>query len=399
MSTRPNIFAPDIRANPYPLYAALRRDAPVCQVDPGGFWAISRYDDVLAVLKDTQLYSSEGFLLFADKRWLPRNPLADTLLSMDPPRHGQLRALISRAFGPAAMARLEPRIRARVEELAAALPAGRTVDFVEAFSMPLPSFAIGTLLGLPTSTHGFFTRWATDAINVPGVRDDDLDAQARTRASLVEMDGYIDEVLKDRRKSPANDFVTDLVRVQLDDKTPSHSELRGFMSLLLVAGLDTTVHLLNFVVQALSEHPEALARVRADRSQVPAFVEEVLRYYAPAQSVLRLTTAEVELHGVQLPAGAPVLALIGSANRDERRFADPDRFDVTRGGTNSTPFGHGAHFCLGAALARMEARMTVEALLDRFQGFEVKTDQFEWNHSLTLRGPLVMPVELRAQAA
>ncbi|HEX8438033.1 cytochrome P450 [Archangium sp.] len=396
MNTRPNLFAPDTRANPYPLYAELRRNAPVFQVDPGGFWAISRYDDVLAVLKNPRLYSSEGFLLFSEKPWLPRNALEDTLLAMDPPRHDQLRSLISRAFGAKALARLEPRIRACAEELASRIPSGRTVDFVEAFSMHLPSFVIGTLLGLPTSTHEHFKRWANDMVNVPGVADDDLVTQARTRQSLEEMDRYLNEAMEERRRHPQDDFVSDLLRVQVDGESLTPSEQMGFLNLLLVAGLETTVHLLNFLVQSLAEHPDVLARVREDRSRVPAFIEEVLRYHAPVQSVLRLTTAEVELHGVRLPPGSPVLALIGSANRDETHFNEPDRFDISRTGTNNMPFGHGAHFCIGAALARMEARIAMETLLDRFQRFEVKTDRFEWNYSLTVRGPWVMPVELHA---
>jgi cytochrome P450 len=394
MSTRPHLFAPDIRANPYPFYAQLRRDAPVCQVDPGGFWAISRYDDVLAVLKNPRLYSSEGFRLFSEKPWLPRNPLNDTLLVMDPPRHSQLRALISRAFGTTALARLEPRIRACAQELTSRLPAGRTLDFVEAFSMHLPGVVIGTLLGLPTSTNEHFKRWAADMVNIPGVADDDLASQARTRQSLAELDGYLNEVMEDRRRHRQDDFVSDLVHLQLDGESLTPSEQMGFLNLLLVAGLETTVHLLNFAVQSLSEHPEVLARVREDRSRVPAFVEEVLRYHSPVQYVLRLTTSEVELHGVRLPPGSPVLAVLGSAMRDEQHFPEPDRFDITRTGTNNLPFGHGAHFCLGATLARLEARIAVNALLDRFQRFEVKPERFEWNHSLTVRGPWVMPVEL-----
>jgi cytochrome P450 len=394
MSTRPHLFAPDIRANPYPFYAELRRNAPVCQVDPGGFWAISRYDDVLTVLKTPRLYSSEGFLLFSQKPWLPRNPLKDTLLVTDPPRHSQLRALISRAFGTTALARLEPRIRACAEELTARIPAGRTVDFVEAFSTHLPSFIIGTLLGLPTSAHQYFKRWASDMINTPGVADDDLASQARTRQSLEEMDRYLHEVMDDRRQHPQDDFVSDLLRVQMDGQTLSPSEQMGFLHLLLVAGLDTAVHLLNFVVMSLAEHPDVLARVREDRSRVPAFVEEVLRYHSPVQSVLRVTATEVELHGVRLPPGSPVLALLGSANRDERQFPEPDRFDITRTGTNNTPFGHGAHFCIGATLARMQTRIAVDTLLNRFHRVEVKTERFEWNYSLAARGPTVLPVQL-----
>jgi cytochrome P450 len=396
MSTRPHLFAPGTRANPHPLYERLRREAPVCQVDPGGFWAVSRYDDVLAVLKNPRLFSSEGFLLFSDKPWLPRNPLRDTLLAMDPPRHGQLRSLIGRAFGPTALARLEPRIRARAEELASGLPSGRTVDFVDAFSLRLPSTVIGLLLGLPAALHERFGRWANDMVNIPGVADDDAAAQARTRESLAEMDGYLTEVLEDRRRHPVDDFVSDLVRVREDGKHLTPSELMGFLNLLLVAGLETTVHLLSFLAWALAEQPGAAARLREDGARRPAFIEEVLRYYSPVQSVLRLTAAEAQLHGVRLPPGTPVLALIGSANRDAAHFAEPDRFDLARTGTNNLPFGHGIHFCLGATLARLEARLALEALLARFQSFALKAERMEWNFSLTVRGPTALPLELQA---
>jgi cytochrome P450 len=396
MSTRPNIFAPPIRANPYPLYAQLRRDAPLCQVDPGGFWAVTRYDDVMAVLRNPQLYSSKGFLLFSEKPWLPRNPLQDTLLAMDPPRHARLRSLVGHVFGPMALARLEPHLRAAAQSLVATFPTGRTVDFVEAYSLHLPSLAIGLLLGLPVSMHGVFKRWATDMVNVPGVADDDLAGQARTRASLVEMDRYIHEVLEERRHRPADDFVTDLLRVRLDSESLTHSEVIGALSLLLVAGLETTVQLINFLLQALADHPELMARLREDRALLSPFIEEVLRFHSPVQSVLRLTTAEVELHGVRMPPGSPVLAFLGSANRDAAHFPDPDRFDITRSTTRSMPFGQGTHFCLGSALSRMEARLTLEALLGRFHRVEVKAEQLQWNYSLTLRGPAVMPVELVA---
>jgi cytochrome P450 len=260
--------------------------------------------------------------------------------------------------------------------------------------MHLPSIVIGTLLGLPTSTYEHFKRWATDLANIPGVADDDLAGQARTRDSWIQLDTYITEVVEDRRRNPRDDFVTDLVRVEVDGQCLPPSVLRGFMNLLLVAGLETTVYLLTLTLQALSDHPEAVTRLLQDRSNIPPFIEEVLRYYSPVQSVLRMTSAELELYGVRLPAGSPILALIGSANRDETRFTEPNRFQPGRTAPTALSFGYGPHFCLGAALARMEARIMLEELLTRFQRFEVKTDRFEWNYSLTMRGPWVLPVEL-----
>jgi cytochrome P450 len=198
-------------------------------------------------------------------------------------------------------------------------------------------------------------------------------------------------VLAQRRREPREDLVTDLLQARVDGQSLSDAELMSFMFLLVVAGLETNIHLLGHSVRILMERPEVLARLRADRSLIPRFIEEVLRYEPPVQAMGRLTTAEVELSGVRIPAGAAVMLLIGSANHDDTRFPGADRFDMDREGVNNLPFGHGIHFCLGAPLARLETRIGLEALLARFERLS-PAGPLEWNHSFTVRGPRILPV-------
>jgi cytochrome P450 len=396
MSSRVNLMAPEVRANPYPVYAELRRNAPVCQVDPGGRWVVSRYDDVLAVLKNPQIFSSTGIGRSSQPAWLGRNnPLADSMLVMDPPKHGRLRTLVSRAFGNQSVSRLEPRIRAIAEQLAAELPTGQSVDFVQAFALPLPSRILTDMLGLDVSLYPHFKRWSDDIVGTGAVTADDHVRHAQVRTTVDEMDRYLGAVLQDRRRQPTDDLVSDLVRAQVDGESLGDREILGFLCLLLVAGLETTVHLLSNSISILMEHPDVLRRLKADRSLIPQFVEEVLRYDSPAHGAARMTTAEVEVAGVKLPAQTPVVVLLASACRDERYFPEPDRFDLDRKVTNHiTSFGYGPHFCLGAHLARLEGKLALEALLPRIAGLSRGEGTVEWNTSMIVRGPTRLPVRV-----
>ncbi|MBN1209813.1 MAG: cytochrome P450 [Myxococcaceae bacterium] len=393
MSPRLNLLAPEVRGNPYPHYAELRRTTPVCQVDPGGFWAVTRYDDVTTVLKNPQLFSSEGMRRATCPPWLEDAPFAYAMIVQDPPSHGRLRALVNRAFSAPVLNRLEPWVRRRAETLVARLPTGQTVDFIESFSRPLAASVISELLGLDTSLLPRLPRWADDLTSTSSVGPGDTQRMDEIRATVREARGYVSEVLAHRRRAPGDDMVSELLAARVDGEALTDAELVSFLLMLLIAGMETTIHLLNHAARLLMEHPEVLTRVRAEPSLMPRLVEEVLRYEPPVHGIMRVSTQETELSGVRLPAGAWVLVLLGSANRDEGRFPEADRFDIDRQGTHNLPFGHGVHFCLGAPVARLEARLGLEVLLARF-GRIAPRGPVTWNHSLSVRGPRVLPVEL-----
>jgi cytochrome P450 len=391
MSSRLNLMAPEVLANPYPVYAELRRNAPVSQVDPGGFYAVTRYDDVMTVLKSPQLFSSEGFRNATKPAWLGHNPFADSMIVMDPPDHGRLRTLVNRAFGPTAMVRLEQRVRAFAGQVVDQLPLGRQVDWVESFALPLPASVIGELLGLDASLRSHFKRWADDLTSITPVTPDMTARMEEIRGTVREAEQYLREVLAQRRREPAEDMVTDLLRAEVDGEALTDAELVSFLFLLLVAGLETTVHLLSHTARQLIAHPEVFERVRAEPALIPKLLDEVLRFEPPVRSVYRLVTADTELRGVQLPKGSRVLVMIGSANRDEAHFPNADRFDIDRGGVNNLPFGHGVHFCLGAPLAKLEAKLALETLLPRIKGLSA-AGPVEWRRSVSVRGIHALPV-------
>lgn len=371
MRTTLDILAPHVRADPYPHYAALRRDSPVCLAEPGGVWLVSRHDDIMALLRDPTRFSSQAFRAVWEPPWLDYNPLARSILAMDAPGHTRLRALASRSLGPRAVARLQPAIRARCERLAAGLDG--EVDVVAAYAAPLPAFVIATLLGLDESLWVRFKRWSDDLLSVT---PQPLDAHhvARVEATIAELSGYLSRVIADRRRAPKDDPVSEMVRAEVDGQRLGDAEILEFMIAILIGGLETTTHLIASSALLLAGRPDLFARLRGDPAAIPAFVEEMLRFDGPSQSLPRVTTCDVELHGVTIPAGSLVLALVGSAGRDERRFLDPDRFDLGRGSA-ALNFGHGVHFCLGAALARLQGRVGLSALARRLPGLRLAGDQ------------------------
>lgn len=386
MSAPLNLMAPDVRANPYPLYAELRR-RPVCQVEPGGMWAVSRHDDVVAVLKDTRRFSSVGLGRSFLPPWLERNPVAASLVMKDPPEHTRLRSLVSKAFSGAALQRLEAQVRAIAEELAEAVVRQQEVDFVAAFSLRLPVRVLNLLFGLEPELWPRMRVWADDLLSIPASHPTP-ERMEEIRRSLEEMETCFQALIAARRAAPGEDLVSELLGVEglTDD------ELMSFLFSLLPAGFETTAHLLSNTVLVLARHPREAERVLAEPRLIPRLIEEVLRYEPPAQSSLRLVTEDTDIGGVRVPRGALVAVLLGSAMRDEQRYPEADRFDLDREGQGHLPFGHGIHFCLGAQLARMEARLGLEALLARIRGISLTRREVPWSQSYIARGPLSLPV-------
>lgn len=395
MIERPNLLAPEVRANPYALYARLRREAPVSQVDPRGMWLLTRQEEVLFALKHPELFASSGLSRALEVGWLGRpHPLASGMSFADPPRHGRLRGLVQQAFTPGALARLEPFIRSAAEPLVGDLMQRRQVDFTQELAVPLASSVIGQLLGLDTFLYKRVKRWAEDVVGMSSVQPQDFARQAQVRESVEELRAYLEETIEARRHQPREDTVSALVQARLDGEALTQEEMLSFLFLLLAAGLETTVLLLGSAMVLLREHPQVFAQVRAEPERLPRFVEEVLRYEPPVQGSMRVTTTEVELAGVRIPAGSLVMPVVASALRDERHVPDGERFDPDRLGAIPLAFGHGAHFCLGAPLARLEARVALEVLLPRCRGLGGQLEQVVWTRSLATRGPAVLPIEL-----
>jgi cytochrome P450 len=372
-------FDPAVKRDPYPYYAALRRDAPVFHVAARGMWAVSRHADVSFALKRPDLFSSS---INADRAEIPAR---ETLLGADPPAHTALRKRVERSFTPRRIRDLGPRIEALSATLAAAIAARGHADVIADLAVPLPVVLIAELLGVDPARHEEFKRWA-DALITRGTGRPSPTDRAVLDARATELKSFLGGVIEARRATPGDDLIGALVRDDADAPGLSPAQALNFAVLLLLGGSETTTHLIGNALRALLADAEALNRVRADPALLPAVVDEALRFDAPVQVILRRTTTEVDLAGRRVPPGATVLLLLGAANRDEQVFADAARFRLDRGELKHLAFGLGPHYCLGAALARMEAQAALRALLALPAPRLVRAD-VELVDSFVLRGP------------
>lgn len=378
-----NLFSAEARRNPYPLYDQIRSASPLFREPGSNLWMIFDYDGVKQVLTDHDTFSSKA------------GP-AEWMVFLDPPRHTKLRSLISQAFTPRSIANLEPRIRELSRGLLDEKIEQGSMDLAADFSVPLPMMVIAEMLGIPVADRPRFIRWNDVILNMsytvpggPGVAE----VVNEFRAVTVEMNDYLTGLLADRRAAPKDDLLTRLVQAELDGERLTQQEIAGFFQLLLLAGSETTTNLINNAMLCFIEHSEELARLKAAPGLMPSAIEEVLRYRAPLQWMLRLTRREVELHGQLIPAGKLVIPMIGSANRDPKQFRDANRFDITRDPNPHLAFGHGIHFCLGAPLSRVEARIALPALVERLRGFALASDQpWEPRAGLHVHGPTHLPI-------
>jgi cytochrome P450 len=367
-----NPFAHEFHENPYPTYRRLRDEAPLYHNPALEFWALSRYRDVLSASLDWQTYSSaEGTTLERlDPRLFEVRPM---IIFLDPPRHDRLRKLVSRAFTPRRIAELEPFIRATVVRLLDRLHADGGGDFVRGFSLPLPMEVIFTLLGVPEGDRRQLREWMDLSLE----RDRDTPVvPERAMVAMASMMNYWVGWLDEIRRRPTDGLVSALLEVEVedDDGRPTRltdGEIIGFCNLIGSAGNETVTKLLANACVLFARHPGEYAKVLADPRVIPDAVEEALRYTSPSQYQGRVTTRDVEWYGATVPKGARILLLTGSANRDEREFPDPDRFDVGRRPEQHLALGHGVHFCLGASLARLESRVAIEEFARRFPQYAV----------------------------
>ncbi len=391
------------QVDPYPLYGWLRDEAPVHHLDEPDLWVVTRYEHCTEVLRDPTTFSSRLGMRMAfgsvwsrsgsDERSEGTEDLR-VLIATDPPDHVRLRRLLSRPFTPREIGRHEDWIRPLCEERFGellAMNARGNADWVKDFTWPFPVLVIGELLGIPASMRNDFKRWSDALLGIfvggPQVGDDRL-------ASLAEMLGFFDEIVARRRSDPDDDLISMLTHKAGGDEEPlTAEELVWFCVLLLVAGNETTTNLLSNALKVFASDPTVLERLFEDPELIPGTVEEVLRYDAPVQSIPRGTSAPIQIHGTTIPADAIVLAYMGAANRDERHFPDPDRFDVQRNPTDHLGFGSGIHLCLGAPLARLEARIALGLLSQRVASVELTASPVPTG-GLLLRGSTSMPVRL-----
>lgn len=368
-------------------YARMRRESPVYEDPHTGVISVFGYDDAQRALSEYASFSSERGGSHASEE----QAISASMISSDPPRHRRLRNLVTQAFTPRAVAQLEPRIAAIVAELLDQMSAPDDhTDFIEAFASPLPVTVIAELLGVPPERRADFRRWSDALVSNGGAGGWSGAATAQR-----EMARYFGEMIGRRRAEPRDDLISHLISAEIDGQRLTPVELIGFCVLLLVAGNETTTNLLGGAVLAFDEHPEQWERLRAEPALIPSAVEEVLRYNSPVQSMFRSAHAGARLGEVVAWEGQPVVAWIGSANRDEAQFEHPERFDITRAPNRHLAFGHGIHFCLGAPLARLEARVALEALAQRARRIEVAPEaHLDWLESAIVYGVKQLPVAL-----
>lgn len=383
-----NLASDDMRRDPFPVYDHMRAACPVFYVPPMDLWMIFDYGGVKRALHDHDAFSSTLELAGrASPPWF---------IFFDPPPHTKLRGLVLRAFTPRVVAGLEPRVRELSRQLLAPAIERGEIDLAEDFAVPLPTMVIADMLGIPASDRERFTRWAEAILDlsyeiVGGAEA--ARAAVAYRQTTAEMSDYLADLLAQRRAAPTDDLLTRLADAELDGERLCHEDILGFFQLLLIAGTETTTNLIDNAMLCFLDHPDQLTRLRAQPDLLPSAIEEVLRYRSPVQAIFRTTRRDVELGGQLIPAGKLVLPMIGAANRDPVCFADPGRFDIARDPNPHVAFGHGVHFCLGAALSRLEARVALTELLARANDIERATDQpWQPRKALHIHGPTHLPI-------
>jgi len=376
-----NPYAPEIQADPYPLYRRMRDEAPVYRDERLGFWALTRFEDVWNASIDWRTFSSS------------RGPLIEemegslSIISMDPPVHTRMRNLISKGFTPRRIGALEAEVRRIAQRYLDALVGAKRCDIVAEFAAKFPLDVISELVGVAPEDREQLRRWFEITPNRDPLTGE---ITAEARAAIAATHGYFGEVIRKRRAQPQDDLISVLVQGEVEDGGESRKlsdlEIVEFLFLVAGAGGETTTRLIAHGVYLLDRHPEQRERLLCEPQRIPSAVEEMLRYLAPSQYQGRFTLRAAHYHGTRIPEGQRVILITGAACRDEREFPDPDRFDVTRTPERQIYFGLGQHVCLGKSLARQEARIAFEEILARFPRYRVIPESLERTHSGNTQG-------------
>jgi len=389
-----NPMAPEFVVDPYPTYHRLRAEDPVHH-SPLGFWVLTRYADVIAMLRDPRLIK-EPIAAFVAARFGMAVPpgLGLSMLDRDPPDHTRLRGLVSKAFTPKALESLRPHIQGIVDGLLAKVEGRGEMDLIEEFAYPLPVRVICEMLGVPVADHERFKQWGLDiargldAIMLPP----DSEVAQRSMAGRRALAAYFRELIAERRAAPREDMLSALIAAEEAGDKLNEDELMATCLLLLVAGHETTVNLIGNGSLALLRHPAELRKLRDNPGLITSAVEELLRFDGPVQRTARIPSEDITIGDHTIPKGEMVMPFLGAADRDPAQFPDPDRLDITRGDNRHIAFGMGIHFCLGAPLARMEGQIAINTMLQRLPKLALAIDKPEYRQSLTLRGLQTLPV-------
>ena len=387
-----NPLSAEMAQDPYPTYAKLRGRDPVHRSRLMDAWVFSRFGDADAILRDHRHFSSDPRKRAASGR---RASLPDmdepSMLFLDPPDHTRLRALVNKAFTPRAVAALEPRVRELMTTLLDAVDDPAAFDLMEAVAKPLPVIVIAEMLGIPPEDRAQFAAWSDQRARIleptlsPAERE-------TAEAAMRSLDEYLMPIISERKADPKDDIISALAQAEEEGDKLTEREVLIMLRLLLVAGNETTTNLIGNGALALLRHPDQLAALRDDPGLIPSAVEELLRFDSPVQVDMRSVRDDCDVNGFPLRRGDSVVMLLGAANRDPDRFEAPDRLDVRRGDQNHLAFGRGIHHCLGAPLARLEGRVVLEALIERFGSMRLLDDRPAFRSSVVLRGLLSLPV-------
>ena len=394
-----DIYDAEFKADPFPFYAQLRAEQPVSQTtlpDKTRVWLITRYEDVHTLLKDERFAKNRRNAMTPEQLrkhpWVPPTfrPLERNMLDLDPPDHTRLRALVHKAFTPRLIEQMQTRVQTLADELLAAVAQKGEMDLIRDYALPLPMTLITEILGVPAKDRDKFHKWSKVIVSV-----NQFNNNWRVISAIWSFNRYLRRFFKKRRAQPKDDLVSALIHAEEAGDTLSEDELFAMVFLLLVAGHETTVNLIGSGTLELLEHPAEMEKLRRDESLIKLGVEELLRYTAPVfMSTERFAREDVTIQGVKIPRGEMAFGVIGSANRDESVFENADSLDVARENNKHLSFGFGIHFCLGAPLARLEAQIAINTLLNRMPDLRLKgpAASLRWRPSLILRGLDALPV-------
>jgi cytochrome P450 len=394
--------SPEFIANPYPLYRTLRETDPVYYSQTWGVWILTRYDDIMSILRDPKRFSNAGrysALLdqlpeeVQDKVVPLRHHYSAGMVVSDPPNHTRLRNLVRDSFSAARIRAIAPHIQKIVDNLLDQAQEQSEFDLVAALAFPLPVIVISELLGVPTEDRTKFTVWGEHLIGLQATGGARVENALRAAKAIVQIENYFREVCAERKAHPRDDLISYMVEAQEGSDKLSEAELINTCVTFLFAGHETTKNLIGNGILTLMEHPQMCAELRQDSSLMALAIEEMLRYESPIQRGWRRVTEDTTIRGKHIRAGELVFIMFGAADRDPEQFPDPDRFDIRRINNSHLAFGSGVHFCIGAPLARVEAPVAISTVLRRFPKLRL-TRPVEWLDSIHVRGPKSLHVAL-----